>query len=148
MFASGSLDQCLRFVRDLTERLHAAIANDRCDQTVIDADGDADIDPLMPPDGMTDERCIDCRMAGERNRCGLDHEVVDGWMHHSVGFILITELLRTLHIDLAGEIKVRDRSFALCRGSCDGFSHLAQRLVCSSRQALRCRYRGFHDVLL
>ena len=44
-----------RFGRDIVQRLRAAIANDRCDQAVVDADGDADIDVRMPPDGLTGE---------------------------------------------------------------------------------------------
>ena len=54
-FLPGPVDQRPRFGRDIVQRLHAAIANDRRDQAVIDADGDADIDACMPPDGMAGE---------------------------------------------------------------------------------------------
>ena len=33
----------------------AAIADDRCDQAIIEADGDADINARMPPDGLAGE---------------------------------------------------------------------------------------------
>ncbi len=77
---------------------------------------------------------------------GFDQQVGDGGMRCSVVFELITEPLCLLHIDLARQIKVRHRRFALCRRSRDGFPHLAQRLVCSAWQSLRWRRLGFHDI--
>ena len=86
-------------------------------------------------------------MSGERDRCGFDQQVGDRGMRGSVLFALITEPICLLHIDLARQIKVRHWRFALCRRSGDGFPHLAQRLVCSSRQYRRWRRLGFQDIL-
>ena len=130
-----ALRQRSRVARDLAERLDVGIEDRRHDEGVLGGHGDADVDARVQLELAVAVAAVRPRELLQRQRGGLDHEVVErrGGVVAGSRLELLAERDGLLHVDLEREHEVR-------RGRL-GLGHPARDRLLQPREVLDRRSR-------
>ena len=140
--------------RDRGDALLVRVADDRRDEPVGDGDRDGDVDAPVDEDGVGREARVALGHAHERDRAGLDEQVVDRHLRrvasrrprrrpsrHELGVDLLAERHELGDVDVDREIEVRDGRLGLGEPPRDRPAH-RRRAARLGRRERRARLVG------
>src|SRR5260370_24232748 len=122
------LDQLLRLLRDLLQRLLVGVVEHRHDQAVRKPDRDPDVDVALALDPAVRPGGVDLGELGQGKRHRLDDQVVDADRLRLVDR-LVEHLAKTdgiVHRDFRGDVEMRGREGTLDEAHGDGRLQLGQ----------------------